>query len=236
MNFAGKNILVVGGSSGIGLSVVTQLNDFGASVFSLSRSPSPQLPPGVKHIAMDVLHDVSTLGESLPEKLHGVVYSVGSINLKPFARLTEDDFMHDYRLNVLGAVKILQQALKPLKNAQGASVVLISSVAAQTGMGFHASIGSAKADVEGLTKSLAAEFAGQHIRVNAVGPSITDTPMAKGLLGSPEKKEASAKRHPVGRIGAASDIGSAIVFLLGDGSSWVTGQVIGIDGGFGKIR
>ena len=114
--------------------------------------------------------------------------------------------------------------------------MFISSVAAQTGMAFHASVSSAKAAIEGLTISLAAELAAQHIRVNAVAPSLTDTPLAKGLLSTPEKKEASSRRHPLGRVGAAGDTANAVVFLLGDESSWITGQVIGVDGGLGKIR
>ena len=236
MKFSGKNILVVGGSSGIGLALVSQLVSEGAGVYVISRNPSNALPNSVKHMAMDIIGDVIAIAEFLPEQLHGLVYSVGSINLKPFTRLTEDDFLNDYRINVLGAVKTIQQALKSLKNAKGAAITLISSVAAQTGLGFHASIAAAKAGLEGLAISLAAEFAPFQIRVNVVAPSLTDTPLAQNLLNTPEKREASAKRHPLNQIGKPEDIAKAIAFLLSDDSVWITGQTLGIDGGLGRLK
>ncbi len=179
MNFKGKNILVVGGSSGIGLSLVKFLHENDAVVYVISRSQTTDLPQGVKHHQADVTGEPGPIAEFLPEQLHGLVYSVGSINLKPFNRLSADDFLNDYRLNVLGAVQIIQQLLKQLKNAGGASVVLISSVAAKTGLPYHASISAAKGGVEGLALALAAELAAQRIRVNVVAPSLTDTPMAQ---------------------------------------------------------
>ncbi len=232
----GKNILVAGGSSGIGLSTVSLLLEQGASVYILSRTAHEQWPAEVHHLALDVTEATASLNGFLPDVLHGLVYSVGSINLKPFHRLTTDDFLQDYQLNVLGAVSLIQQCLKPLKDAKGASIVLISSVAAKVGLPFHASIASAKAAVEGLAVSLAAEFVAQKIRVNTVAPSLTDTQLAQSLLNTPEKQEASAKRHPLGRIGQPEDIGNLITFLLSEQSSWITGQVIGIDGGLGHLK
>jgi NAD(P)-dependent dehydrogenase (short-subunit alcohol dehydrogenase family) len=236
MDVQGKNILVVGGSSGIGLALVKLLSANGAQVYNVSRNSAESWPNGVKHLQADVTADVSSIASFLPEQLHGVVYSVGSINLKPFGRLTTDDFLQDYRLNLLGAVQVLQQSLKALKAAQGASVVLMSSVAASAGMSFHASIASAKGAVEGLALALAAELASVHIRVNVVAPSLTDTPLAQSLLATPEKQEASAKRHPLSRYGKPEDIAAAISYLLSADSSWVTGQVLGVDGGLGKLR
>ncbi len=236
MDVQGKNILVVGGSSGIGLALVKLLAANGAQVYNVSRNSANEWPEGVKHLQADVTADVSGIASFLPEQLHGVVYSVGSINLKPFGRLTTDDFLQDYRLNVLGAVSVLQQSLKALKAAQGASIVLMSSVAAGAGMSFHASIASAKGAVEGLALALAAELASVHIRVNVVAPSLTDTPLAQSLLATPEKQEASAKRHPLSRYGKPEDIAAAIGYLLSADSSWVTGQVLGVDGGLGKLR
>jgi len=236
MNFNGKNILVVGGSSGIGLSLVKFLHENNAVVYVISRSENVDLPQGVKHLQIDVTGELGPVTEFLPEQLHGLVYSVGSINLKPFNRLSADDFVSDYRINVLGAVQIIQQSLKQLKKAAGASIVLISSVAAKTGLPYHASISAAKGGVEGLALALAAELAVQQIRVNVVAPSLTDTPMAQNLLSTPEKREASAKRHPLGKYGQPEDISQAIAFLLSENSGWVTGQVIGIDGGMGKLK
>ncbi|WP_159466756.1 SDR family NAD(P)-dependent oxidoreductase [Dyadobacter sp. 3J3] len=236
MNFSGKNILVVGGSSGIGLSLVKFLNENDAAVYVISRNEAGVLPAGIKHLQADITGNTEPIAAFLPEQLHGLVYSVGSINLKPFNRLTSDDFLNDYRINVLGAVQIIQQSLKQLKSAAGASVVLISSVAAKTGLPYHASISAAKGAVEGLALSLAAELAAQQIRVNVVAPSLTDTPMAQNLLSTPEKREASAKRHPLAKYGQPEDVSQAIAFLLSDDSSWITGQVIGIDGGMGKLK
>ena len=127
-------------------------------------------------------------------------------------------------------------AYKALRNAAGASIVLLSSVAARTGMPYHASIAAAKGGVESLALSLAAEFAAQNIRVNVIAPSLTDTPLAGNLLSTTEKREASAKRHPLGRIGKPEDISSSISFLLSEDSAWISGQVLGVDGGMGNLK
>ncbi len=236
MDFKDKNILVVGGSSGIGLSLVNMLASQGAQVYNASRTRSEDWPESLIHIPLDVLTDLDLLAEQLPENLHGLVYAVGSINLKPFSRYTEDEFINDYKLNVIGAARTIQLAYKSLRKSGASSIVLLSSVAAKTGMPYHASIAAAKGGVESLALSLAAEFASQNIRVNVVAPSLTDTPLAGNLLNTPEKREASAKRHPLGRIGKPEDIASAISFLLSDASGWISGQVIGIDGGMGKLK
>lgn len=236
MNFRGKNILVVGGSSGIGLELVNMLASMGAQIYNASRTKSEHWPDGLIHIPIDVLANLDLLAEQVPEKLDGLVYAVGSINLKPFSRYSEDDFINDYKLNVTGAVRCIQLAYRSLRNSGSASIVLLSSVAAKTGMPFHASIAAAKGGVESLALSLAAEFASQNIRVNVVAPSLTDTSLAGNLLNTPEKREASAKRHPLGRIGKPEDIASAISFLLSDESGWISGQVLGIDGGMGNLK
>ncbi len=236
MNFEGKNILIAGGSSGIGLSLANLLSGFGARVYVVSRTVSPDWQEGILHLPLDINTELDALADFIPETLDGLVYAVGSINLKPFNRLSEDDFLSDYRLNVLGAARLIQQSLKALKAAGNASIVLISSVAARTGMPYHVSISAAKGAVEGLALSLAAELAAHRIRVNVVAPSLTDTPMARQLLSTPEKKEASAKRHPLGKYGEPADISRAIAFLLAGESGWMTGQVIGIDGGLGKLK
>jgi 3-oxoacyl-[acyl-carrier protein] reductase len=169
--------------------------------------------------------------------MHGLVYCPGSIKLRPFERVPTEDFRSDFELNVLGAVHALQATIKRLKKAEGgASVVLFSTVAAAVGMSFHTSIATAKAAVEGLTRALAAEYAASGLRVNCLAPSLTDTPLAAALLNTPEKAEAGAKRHPLQRVGRASDLADMAAFLLSDQATFITGQVLAIDGGMGKLK
>lgn len=229
-----KNILIVGASSGIGLETAKFLISKGYNIFSASRN-QPDLT-GITHLVWDATNPDSTVFAALPEEIHGVVYCPGTINLKPFNRLSQDDFKNDFQINVLGAVSVLQAVLPKLKKANGASVVLFSTVAAKIGLGFHASVAASKGAIEGLTLSLAAELSSNKIRVNCVAPSLTDTPLAKNLLSSDEKKEASNKRHPIGRFGTSADIANVTSFLISDESSWITGQVLGVDGGMGSIK
>ncbi|MGF1924508.1 MAG: SDR family NAD(P)-dependent oxidoreductase [Bacteroidia bacterium] len=236
MKLNDQNILVIGGSSGIGHQLISELADESANVFTASRSEAKDWPAGVNYMSLDVLNPTAEWTSSLPDQLHGLVYAVGSITLKPFTRVSEMDMLTDFRLNVVGAAIVIQQTLKQLKAANGASIVLISSVAAKTGMSYHTSVAAAKAGLEGFAISLAAELANQKIRVNVIAPSLTNTPLAANLLNTDEKKEASAKRHPMGRFGEVEDISSAIRFLLSSESSWVTGQVLGVDGGMGNLK
>ena len=231
-----KNIFVVGGSSGIGLELVKVLSDNHHEIYMGSRSADTLADiPGLHHLAFDVKAELLDL-EALPETLQGVVYCPGTIVLKPFQRLTIDDFKEDFNVNLLGAVKVIQSCLKQLKKSPaGASIVLFSTVAVKTGMAFHASVASAKAAVEGLTRSLAAEFA-PRIRVNAIAPSLTDTPLAQNLLASEEKRKASADRHPLKRVGTPQEIARLAAYLLSDAAAWITGQIISIDGGMSSLR
>ena len=226
---SGKNIVIVGASSGIGAEVAKRLNQAGAKTSTASRSNGTQL-------VWDATNPISDLSPILPDQLDGLVYCPGSINLKPFARLTDEDFLNDFELNVLGAIRAIRQAISALKRSGNASVVLFSTVAASQGMNFHASVATSKRALEGLALSLAAEFAGSNIRFNVIAPSLTDTPLAANLLSSPEKQEASAKRHPLGRIGTVSDMAGATLFLLSEDSSWMTGQVLAVDGGMSSIK
>lgn len=229
-----KNILIVGASSGIGAALAEILHQKGANVYTASRHQGDT--PSVLHLDFDAqIPDYKTFAQ-LPDVLHGFVYMPGTINLRPFTRIAIDDFKHDFQINVLGAIGILQTIMPKLKRSGGASVVLFSTVAVQMGMGFHSSIATSKGAVEGLTRSLAAEFATQQIRFNCIAPSLTDTPLAKQLLATDEKKEASNRRHPIGRYGTAQDIANAASFLLGEESSWMTGQVLGVDGGMGSVK
>ncbi len=229
-----KNYLIVGGSTGIGLQLVKNLSEEGHSVIVLSRTKEHlNSIKNVSHIEYDVT------SEELPslewESLDGFAYCPGTINLKPFARLKSTDFLDDFNINVLGGVKLLQHVLPMLKKSENASVVFFSTVAVQQGMGFHSSVAASKGALEGLTRSLAAELA-PGIRVNCIAPSVTDTPLASRLLSSAEKKEASGKRHALNRVGTSEDIANMAHFLLSAKSGWITGQIIGVDGGMSTLR
>ena len=231
-----KNIFIVGGSSGIGLELVKALSANHDEIYVGSRTNSTLAEvPGVHHFTLDVKAESLDL-DALPDILHGLVYCPGTIVLKPFQRLTIDDFQEDFDLNLLGAVKVIQGCLKRLKKSPtGASIVLFSTVAVKTGMVFHASVASAKGAVEGLTRALAAEFA-PRIRVNAIAPSLTQTPLAESLLSSEDRQKASAERHPLKRIGAPQEIAALALHLLRDEGSWITGQIIHADGGMSSIK
>lgn len=231
----GKNILIVGASSGIGHALAEQLQRAGATLFTAGR----RQPEGIQstHMAWDVAGQPAAEALSqLPELLHGLVYCPGTINLKPFQRLSIEDYRSDLEINVLGAVAAIHAAYPAIKKSKAGSIVLFSTVAAKLGMGLHSSVSVAKSAVEGLTKSLAAEFAPYNIRVNAVAPSLTDTPLAQFLLADDAKREAGNKRHPLNRYGTPEDIAGMAAYLLSDQASWITGQIIGVDGGMGSLK
>jgi NAD(P)-dependent dehydrogenase (short-subunit alcohol dehydrogenase family) len=208
--------------------VAALLREAGANLFLYSKSGN-----GTQEL--DTSMDFEAM-PSLPEVIDGVVYCPGTINLKPFHRISIAEFQKEMDVNFFGAVRVLQACLKGLKKSESPAVVLYSTVAVQTGMGFHAGIASAKGAVEGLTRSLAAEWAPSKIRVNAIAPSLTETPLASALLSTPEKKEASDKRHPLGRVGSPEDIAEATFFLLSPKSSWMTGQILHLDGGMSNLK
>ena len=229
------NYIIIGASSGIGKQLALQLHKGGHHVVGTYFKTSPQQLP--QEIAM---HPLNVLEENLdfsflPEKVDGLVYCPGSINLKPFARITPTDFLNDYTLQVIGAVKVIQASLPKLKLAEQASVVLFSTVAVQLGLNFHAQVASSKGAIEGLTRSLAAEFSPK-IRVNCIAPSLTDTPLSAALLSSDEKKEANAQRHPLKKIGSSADIANMAEFLLSERAAWITGQIFHVDGGMGSLK
>ncbi len=241
-DFAGKSYLVVGGSSGIGLATAQHLAEAGATVLVWSRHVGDELRTlldgnnSVSHHEVDVIDDGDVADAEIPNELDGVVYCPGSITLGSFRQLKSEQYRNDFEINVVGAVNVLKKCLQPLARGGGGSVVLFSTVAVRIGLSFHASIAAAKGAVEGLAKSLAAELAGKNVRVNVIAPSATDTPLAAGILGSEQKRQSSAERHPLKRVGDAGEVAEAVGFLLSDKAGWVTGQVLGIDGGLASVR
>lgn len=236
MSLAEKNYLVVGASSGIGAAVARTLLESGATVYVWNRrtTEEPALA-GARQSTVDVTADAPLQGE-LPDMLHGLVYAPGTINLGSFRQLKPEIYRQDFEVNLVGAVRVLQAVHEPLLAAGGASVVLFSTVAVQTGMAFHASVAAAKGAVEGFARSLAAEYAPKQVRFNVVAPSLTDTPLAGRLLSTEKKAEAAAERHPLKRVGTVGDQARAVLFLLDPENSWITGQVVGVDGGLGTLR
>lgn len=228
-----KTYLVIGGSNGIGKAVVDELkiNNNVVSTFNANPIESTE---NAKYIHYDVMNTDAVI-DFIPEKLDGLVYAPGSINLKPFVRIKEQDFLQDYQLQVLGAIRIIQAALPALKASGNASIVLYSTVAVQTGFTFHSIVSASKGAIEGLTKALSAELA-PSIRVNCIAPSITQTNLAGSILNTEDKIAANAQRHPLKKIGQPKDIAAATCFLLSDASSWTTGQILHVDGGMSSIR
>lgn len=231
-------MIIVGGNSGIGAEVLDRFIALGYDVHLLLRKLEDISQP----VASMQFYDALQGGESgleVPEVLDAVVYCPGTIQLKPFHRTDGEQMTQDMEVNAFGAARVIQAtlpALKRSKSAGGASVVLFSSVAAQTGMAFHASISMAKAAVEGLTLSLASELAPAGIRVNAIAPSLTDTALASMLLNSDTKRDACAARHPINKVGTVSGVASLVSYLVGDDAGFVTGQIFKVDGGMSSLR
>lgn len=229
--------VIAGGSRGIGLEIVRLLAPTAAGVVVWSRSPDELVPGGVVgHATCDFSDPASAIPDP-PAEIHGAVYCPGTITLKSFRALEEEDFRRDLEVNLLGAVRFLKACQPRLAGTadRPASVVLFSTVAVGQGMPMHASIAAAKGAVEGLVRSLAAEWA-PRVRVNAIAPALTDTGLAARLLSTPEKRAALAARYPLERLGAPHDAAALARFLLSDESGWITGQVLAVDGGLSTLR
>ncbi len=229
------NYLIIGASSGIGKETAALLHEDGHQVYATyfqHELPFDEAKYTTQYL--DVMSEEISL-DFLPETLDGLVYCPGSIYLRPFDRIKPAEFIKDYELQVIGAIKIIQAVLPRMKKSDQGSIVLFSTVAVQMGLPFHSQVSSSKGAIEGLMRALAAEYAPK-IRVNCIAPSLTDTPLAAGLLNTDQKREANALRHPMKRIGCAKDIANMVIFLLSQKSSWITGQVMRVDGGMASIK
>jgi len=230
-----SNYLIIGASSGIGKALSLQLANVGHHVFgTFNKTVIQSEHPLIQYHPLNVLDETLSL-DFLPETLAGVIYCPGSINLRPFERIKPADFANDFNLQVVGAIKIIQAVASKLKNSENASIVLFSTVAVQTGLPFHTQVSASKGAIEGLTKALAAEYAPK-IRVNCIAPSLTDTPLANSLLNTEQKREANALKHPLKRIGTTEDIANMAEFLLSAKASWITGQIMHVDGGISTLK
>lgn len=230
-----RDYLIIGASGGIGQELAKQLAESGNKVIATYNNNAPTTEiPNIDYHHLNVLEEISSL-DFLPAELAGFVYCPGSINLRPFERIKPADFEQDYKLQVTGAIRILQLILPRLKKSSNASVVLFSTVAVQAGLPFHSQVSASKGAIEGLTRALAAEYA-PSVRVNCIAPSLTDTPLAASLLNNEQKRDANSQRHPLKRIGTTGDIASMAAFLLSEKASWITGQILHVDGGMSSIK
>ncbi len=226
-----KTTVIIGGSRGIGKA--TALNELKKNkVVIISRTSPDFTHENLIHIACDILND------NLPdlESVDSLIYCPGSINLKPFIRFEIEDFKNDYEINFLGAVRAIKKYLPFLKQSMHPSILLFSTVATKLGMPFHASIASAKSAVEGLVKSLAAEFS-PTIRINAIAPTVTDTDLASRLLLRNDRmKEQMKERHPLKKYLNPEEIAVMASFLISEEASSMSGQIFQMDCGITTFR
>ncbi len=236
-----SSTIIIGATGGIGAALSRRLAAAGHTIHAIGRDPAKLAALAAEIGGTSAVADVTDRAQfdaaikAAGASASGLAYCVGSINLKPVTRITDEDVERDFRLNALGALHAVQAALPALKASGEASVLLFSTVAVAQGFASHASIGMAKGAVEGLMLSLAAELA-PRIRVNCVAPSLTKTPLAAALTGNEQMATAIAALHPLQRLGAADDVAAAAAFLLSPDASWITGQVIGVDGGRSSLR
>ena len=233
-----EKYLIFGATGSVGSSLAKQLKNSGSDIHLVARNESEVKaiaePLGCSYTVADVLEDgfIEKVKSDINE-IKGIAFCVGSIDLKPLRMVTEADMNKCMKLNLYSAIEAIKGYQEILKKNKG-SVVLFSTVAAQRGFANHTIIASAKAAVEGLTVTLAAEFA-PNIRVNCVAPSLSKSKIAEPMLKNAAVAEGIAKAHPLKRLGEGKDSAALAKFLITEDSSWVTGQVIAVDGGRSKL-
>ena len=233
-----EKYLIFGATGSVGSSLAEQLKNSGNDIHLVARNESEVKAIaeklGCSYTVADVLEDgfIEKVKSDINE-IKGVAYCVGSIDLKPLRMVTEVDMNKCMKLNLYSAIEAIKGFQESLKKNKG-SVVLFSTVAAQRGFTNHTIIASAKAAVEGLTVTLAAEFA-PHIRVNCIAPSLSKSKIAEPMLKNPTIAEGIAKAHPLKRLGEGKDSAALAKFLITEESSWITGQIIAVDGGRSKL-
>ena len=237
-----QKIVIFGATGGIGSASARRLHARGYSLHLVGRNQSRLEALAVEFNAGYTLGDVTDealfekVAQEAGEAISGLVYAVGTLNLKRLNRLSASDYVSDFRVNAIGAALAVQHLLPALKNNNlSSSVVLFTSVAAEQGFASHTSMSMAKGAVRGLTLALGAELAPK-IRVNAISPSLTDTPMASGLLSNEKMAVAIGNMHAMERLGTAEDMAALCEFLLSEESGWITGQIFGVDGGRSTLR
>lgn len=226
-----RTFLFAGASSAIAKETTNLLKEKGHKVIGISTKDSLSQYDEFYKIEK---YDFGAFPE-ITDSLNGLVYFPGTINLKPFARFSKTEFINDFEINNLGAVAFVHAYLNKLKKSQSGSIIFLSSVAASIGLPFHSSIAMAKGGIESLSKALAAELA-PVIRVNCVAPSLVNTPMSDTFINTPDKMEQMKKRNPLQKVGNPNDVANAIAFLLSEECTWVSGQVLAIDGGMSTIK
>jgi NAD(P)-dependent dehydrogenase (short-subunit alcohol dehydrogenase family) len=235
-------VLIYGGSGAVGSASARLLKEMGYDLHLVGsreeklKKIADELGVGMSVADIRDPESFKRVSEEAGKELAGLIYAVGTINLKSIRRLEEEDFMNDFKMNALGAALAVQAAIPALKKHPGSSVVLYSSVAVQQGMSMHASLSMAKGAVEGLVRALAAELAPQ-IRVNGIAPSLLqNSDLSSAILKDQEAIDSLAKTHAMKRLGKAEDIAGLTSFLISDKADWITGQIMGVDGGRSVIK
>jgi NAD(P)-dependent dehydrogenase (short-subunit alcohol dehydrogenase family) len=224
-----KKTLIIGGSSGVGRAISKHLLEKNHLVFNTYCStPIDYNHENLKSFHFDINQENQDL--DLPDSIDSLIYCPGTINLKPFTSLKETDFLNEFNVNVLGFVRVLKKVIRKLRKSDSASVLGFSSICVKNGFNYHSSTATSKSALEGLFISLAKEYSPK-IRFNMIAPSLVDTPLSAHLINTEKKVEQIGSSHPLQRIGKPQDIAALACFLTSEDASWMTGQVIAVDGG-----